>query len=140
KSPAELVGHFYRVLELCRDYKKPVAQQLFWMRPIIGRGQEGISFGWVDTFAECMNWVSAVCSGKNGELWSDVDQGWEVCAFGDGGSILVAQGPGPGEKDEVIAAYRFRRSSFEEKNRVAGERIATLIPRINSELGMEIFK
>jgi hypothetical protein len=133
-SPGQLLDHYFRILSLCREYGKSVESQSFWMRPVIWSGDgRGISFSWMDTYAETLYWVDAICRNDDGELFHDIDQGWQVAFLGRGEFIFGAGSSDDDDEDPAnIDAFRFTRAPLQAKVRAASDRAAILVNKIKN--------
>lgn len=109
-SVEELVQYYRDVIRLVAKYRKVMGQQshYFWMRPLIfSRGEFAISFPWYDTWQEALPVLNALESTSDGLLFDDMDQGWQLEMFAEGGHLYLRQSDfDSGEEQFVIAANR----------------------------------
>jgi hypothetical protein len=138
KAPGQLLDHFYRILCLSRELNEGAPS--FWMRPVIWSGDgRGMDFHWLDSYAETRYWIDAICRNDDGELFHDIDQGWQVMFFGRGEFIFAAQsGDDDDENPASISAFRFTRAPLQAKVRAASDRAAVLVQKIKNQLGIEL--
>jgi hypothetical protein len=93
-TTAELVGHekslgkyYQQILALAQEHKLPLSavRHYFWLRLWIWNsgGEAYLSFPWYDTLSEIDPVLQALQSDRNGTLFRDADQGWQVEIAGD---------------------------------------------------------
>ena len=111
---AEVVGHeeelanYYReVIRVARKHHKAFNEirQYFWMRFWLWNTDEEIyiSFPWYDTYSEINQFLTSLSDKSDGQLFWDVDQGWEldVHAF-DGDFIARLRNPDDNETHAIV--------------------------------------
>lgn len=110
KSPDELLKHYADVIRLRDKHGKRWTRQppYFWMRPLVFLPTAfEISFSWYDTWEEATFLLDALESSGEGEIFSDVEQGWEVMIVASGDRLFVRQGDSDsGEEQECISCDR----------------------------------
>lgn len=95
RNPEELIKYYRDVIRLAGKHGKPLspAGPYFWLRPVILKSSsELVSFGWSDTFAEAVRFLSSTRTSTDGQLFWNVDQGWHVEIIGQGADIFVRAG------------------------------------------------
>ena len=110
ETPAELVKHYADVIRARDRHGKRWTKQptYFWIRPLIfSPGTFEISFPWYDTWEESEPLLDALERSGEGEIFSDLDQGWEVAIVASGGRLLMRQGDfDSGEEQECVSCDR----------------------------------
>ena len=94
-SPGEMITYYRDVLRLCDKHGKQWSHQpsYFWLRPLLySPGQFDISFPWYDTWDETRPVLDVLERGGEGEIFSDLEQGWEVTMFAADGRLFIRQG------------------------------------------------
>jgi len=109
-SPDELLKHYRDVIRLKDKHGKRWTRQptYFWMRPLIfSPDLFEIGFPWYDTWEEAKPLLAALEAPGEGELFSDVDQGWEVTIVASASRLFIRQGDSDsGEEHECVSCDR----------------------------------
>jgi hypothetical protein len=109
-STSELLRHYADVIRLRDKHGKRWVGQptYFWVRPLIfSPGVFDISFPWYDTWEETKPLLAALEQTIESEIFSDLEQGWEVTIFASGGRLFIRQGDfDSGEEQECVSCDR----------------------------------
>lgn len=110
KSAEELVKYYTDVLRLLKKHSKPWErhQYYFWLRPLILATKEfEVRFPWHDTWEETERLLAALEASGDGEIFSDMDQGWEVSIVARGERLFIRQGDlDTGEEQVCVSCDR----------------------------------
>ena len=95
----ELVGHYRSVVAAFARHGRAAQLQrrspYFWLKPaIIANGTVLTECPWYDTVPEAEELLRALVSGPDapdGELWDDLDQGWQMRIVKSAGSVYLAE-------------------------------------------------
>jgi hypothetical protein len=135
-TPAELLKHYADVIRARDKHKKRWATQpaYFWMRPLIfAAGVFEISFTWYDTWEETKPLLDALERSEEGEIFSDLEQGWEVAIVASGGRLLIRQGDfDSGEEQECVSLDR---ASLTRQIPLLRDRCDRVLSELRRELG-----
>ena len=109
-SREELIKYYADVIRLRDKHGKRWETQAsyFWMRPVIfSPGIFQISFPWYDTWEEARPLLDAIELPGEGEIFMDLEQGWEVTVIAAGGGLFIRQGNfDSGEEQECVSCDR----------------------------------
>ena len=112
KSRKELFKYYADVIRLIGKYERPWVRQrfYFWVRPLIfWPGVFQIGFPWYDTWEEAKPLLAALEAEREGEIFSDLEQGWEVDIFASGSQLFLRQGDFDSkEEQECVSCDRGR--------------------------------
>ena len=95
----ELACHYQRIVDAFSSHGRlgqlqPRSSE-FWLRPaIIANGALLTRCSWYDTIPEAEALLQALIDGANtlgGEVWDDLDQGWQIRVVKSGGTICIAE-------------------------------------------------
>lgn len=131
----ELSAHYKDVVAKAKDRGKSLHNSShFWNRPVIySPNLFYLSFPWHDRFREGRRLLQALLKGAEGEVFSDIDQGWQLdIELFDG--VMYAREGDPDERTfhcNVKFEYSPIRAQVEELLR----RVERLIAHLTSELG-----
>jgi hypothetical protein len=110
ESVEELIQYYRDVVRISAKHRKEIRQQspYFWIRPLIfSRGEFAISFPWYDTWEEALPVLNALVATGDGLLFDDLDQGWQLQMFAEGGHLYLRRSDfDSGEEQCIIAANR----------------------------------
>lgn len=136
ESPAELIKHYADVVRARDKHGKRWARQptYFWMRPLIfSCGVFEISFPWYDTWEETKPLLDALERSGDGELFSDLEQGWEVAIVASGDRLFMRQGDfDSGEEEECVSCDR---ASLTRQVQPLRDRCEAVLAELRSGLG-----
>ena len=90
---SELLTHYRDVVEKHAQYKKDInLSTYFWNRPFIFKGENvHLSFPWYDNFRAGKFVLDRLASISSGEVFSGLDQGWELEIFADNDLLYARQ-------------------------------------------------
>jgi hypothetical protein len=95
ESPAELIRYYKDVIRLRDQHQKRWERQppYFWMRPLaFSAAAFEISFPWYDTWQETKPLLATLEGPGEGEVFSDLEQGWEVTIVASSDRLFIRQG------------------------------------------------
>jgi hypothetical protein len=106
----------------------------FWLRVVVlSGGEELISCAWHDTLEEALSILDALVRPGDGELFHDIDQGWELRVRAVGSQVIVRESdPDTGS---VHACFRCDRSALAMQAQIARHELQEIITWLTSELG-----
>lgn len=84
KKLSELILYYRDVLKHFESYRKDAIDSLryFWLRPLIFKiGDFSITFPWYDTVSESERFFESISKTRQGEIFHDRDQNWELTVF-----------------------------------------------------------
>lgn len=90
----ELIRYYQSVLTLAKKYGKKPSQYYFWIRPIIKNletGQVLVGFPWYDTLIEIRRLFSELKKDKDGNIFFDADQSWQLIVDNINGQIFIKE-------------------------------------------------
>jgi hypothetical protein len=134
----ELLAYYQSVITVARARGKQlwVSDSEFWLRPVVwGGGRELASCAWRDTPGEAEVMLASLLSSKDGELFYDVDEGWELRVTGKGKDLLFLEGD-PFE-GRVHAYFRCDREAVAVQAQQAIANLSELIPWLSEQLGAD---
>lgn len=103
----ELLRYYAAVLQAGQQHRKDpnALRHYFWLRPVLlNEGKAVVSFPWYDTYPEAASLLLALQEpDKQGLLFDDMDQGWQVEIYATNDKIYLAEGSG--EDDDVPTVY-----------------------------------
>src|SRR5207237_891608 len=67
---------------------------LVWIAPAVVIRDERLHFSWADTPEYARQFLQQVQSGNEGQLWDDLEQGWQIDISRDGEDLVVLVGEG----------------------------------------------
>lgn len=108
-SPGELVRYYADLLRrMDRHGKQAIRQpQYFWLSPLIfSTGELEISFPWHDTWEDAERLLDALEASEDGEVFSGIEQGWELTIFASGERLFIRQCDNTGEEHECVSCDR----------------------------------
>jgi hypothetical protein len=110
---------------------------LFWLRLSIWSpdAQVAVSFPWYDTYAEMTPLFDQLNSGDEGEVYSDVDQSWEIEMHAFGTELLVRERDP--ETEEDYYAIRLPKPKLLTQIAALRDRTEALISRLSQEVGVD---
>lgn len=132
----ELIRYYKDLFSKFAKYKKQPANErlYFWLRPMLFfRDEFQITFPWYDTLSESENFLKALTKKSNGELYSDVDQGWEIIFFADDKILYVWRSNPEDEKDQQL--LNFDRVMIADQIPGVLERTQKIVSQLTKEFG-----
>jgi hypothetical protein len=130
-----LVDHYKAVLRLARQHGHSYNEfsHHMWLRLHFSWDGGAISFAWYDTLDSMELVFDWLRDAADGEVWSDVEQGWEMIAIRVGDRIHLRQG-GFDQGDEY-ANVAFPREELLASISSLRERMGRIIARLTADLG-----
>ena len=130
-----LLDHYKAVLQLARRYGHSYNEfnHHMWLRLHFSWDGGGIGFAWYDTLDLMESVFDWLRNATDGELWSDVEQGWEMIAIRVGDRFHFRQG-GFDQGDEY-ANVALPRDALLASISNLRERMGLIIARLTADLG-----
>lgn len=128
QSVQGLLGYYKAVLQLARQFSHHM-----WLRLHLSWEGGAISFAWYDTLDEMERVFDWLRDAADGEMWSDVEQGWEMMAVRAGERFHFRQG-GFDQGGECANVAFPREKLLASVSDLRG-RIARIIARLTADLG-----
>lgn len=132
---SELVRHYRMVLDHVRRHGHSYNEfsHYFWLRLRLGWGDGAITFPWYDTFHPMQRVFGWLETAADDDLWSDIEQGWELIAIRRGPLFHFREGGfDQGEEYANVALPRDQLLRSISSLRV---RMRTIIMRLTAEIG-----
>lgn len=136
KPRKELFKYYADVLRLMEKFGKPRQPVYFWMRPLVyWAGDFKISFPWYDTWEEARPLLAALEVGRDGDVFEDLEQGWEVNIFASVGRLFLRQGNFDSKEElECVSCDRARLARQVPRLR---ERTEQVLSELRSHFGQD---
>ncbi|MDH2435975.1 hypothetical protein QCD60_25930 [Pokkaliibacter sp. MBI-7] len=91
----QLANYYSGVLSAAKRHEKSFNEihQYFWLRFWLWNSEEDIHVGfpWYDTLGEIENFIKSVIETESGEVFYDVDQGWELDVYARDGFLYIQE-------------------------------------------------
>ena len=130
----ELIKHYVDVSKKYLEYKKDISKSTyFWNRPVIFNSEFIISFAWHDRFSEGKNVLDNLTSTEDGEVYWDVDQGWEL-EIEAKENLIYARERDP-DCEEVYCQVKFERSDIRKQASALIPNVSELIEKLAGSFG-----
>ena len=135
KSESDLIGYYRSVLSLVEEHQQTYNDfsPYFWLKLTIGWESGELGFSWYDTLdpmESLFDWIQAA---EDGDIWSDVEQGWEMICIRVGERFHFRQGGfDQGDEYENVALPR---EQLLQSVTVLRARIKAIISRLIAEIG-----
>ena len=130
----ELIKHYQDVVMKYKEYGKVISKSThFWNRPIIYNSEFVISFSWHDKFGEGRNVLDNLTSTEDGEIYWDMDQGWELEMVAEEG-LIYAREWDP-DYEEIHCQVKFDRVEARQQATVLIPTVSTLIKKLSGAIG-----
>ncbi len=138
---SELADYYQAVLRTARSHRKNFNEirQYFWLRFWLWNTEQQIyiSFPWYDSYAEINRFLSSVTSNSEGQVFWDVDQGWELDVHASGGELFVRlRDP---NDDETHAIVRLPTDALLAHIQPLRIRTETIINNLTSAIGRDLW-
>jgi hypothetical protein len=132
----ELLRYYESVIRTATGRGKalePAAPE-FWLRIVFLSGDQELASGaWHDVLEQALSVLDAVAAPSDGEIYYDIDQGWELRIIGEGARITVRQAdPDSGETD---ACFWTDRDALAGQARTASRDLRAMVAWLTSQLG-----
>jgi hypothetical protein len=130
----ELVKYYVDVFRLSEKYQCPMSKSYFWMSPVIYSDQDvEIHFPWHDTWKETKDFLEAVSASKDGYLFIDADQDWDLDIYGISNQLFVREGAlrDAGKPLEIVCD----RQCFVDQVGILYKRSEQIVHKLCSALG-----
>jgi hypothetical protein len=130
-----LVDHYKAVLQLARQYSHSYNEfhHHMWLRLHFSWDGGAIGFAWYDTLDSMELVFEWLRDAADGEMWSDVEQGWEMVAVRAGDRFHFRQGGF--DQGGEYANVAFPREELLASISRLRERMGRIIARLTADLG-----
>jgi len=130
-----LVDHYQAVLRLANEHGHTYREfeHHMWLRLHITCEDDAIGFSWYDTLERMEKLFSWLKDADDGDLWSDVDQGWEVIAIRIGPYVHFRQGGF--DQGGEYANLAFPRDNLLKSVSALQKRIGLIIAELSRSIG-----
>jgi hypothetical protein len=132
----ELLRYYESVLQTAANRGKVLrpACPEFWLRVVLLSGDEElVSCAWHDTVDEALSLLDAIVSPGDGELYHDIDQGWELQILADETGVQVKQADP--DSGMVQAYFQCNRHALTTQAKAANQKLREMVSWLTSELG-----
>src|SRR5579872_682654 len=137
----ELVNYYREVVRVARKHRKTFndIRHYFWLRFWLWNTKEDIHivFPWYDTFSEIDRFLGSVNENKEGQIFWDTDQGWELEVHASDGD-LFARVRNP-DDDEAHAVVKFSKRMLVEQLQPLRSRTESLIRFLSLAIGRDVW-
>jgi hypothetical protein len=133
-----LCAHYRDVIEKAARHRQPLEDSAhFWNRPVIhSPGRFLLSFPWHDRFLDGRVFLDAIATAAPGEVFSDLEQGWELEIHLDRQDTLYLHDGNP-DAQECHLWLKFPREPLRQQAKAVRARAAGLIALMATELGRD---
>ncbi len=136
---AELARYYQEVLRMAAKHHKDWnwIRHYFWLRLWLWNSEQNVhvAFPWYDTYAEMDRFLAEVTRQEPGQLFGDVDQGWELSVHLSNGDVFV-RGGDPDENAWRVQV-RFPQELLLRQLPLLNERTTGIIRRLVAALGQD---
>lgn len=136
-----LAGYYYEIIRLARKHSRSfnAINHYFWLRFWLTNPAEDVTIGfpWYDTFSEIDAFLCEVAQDKEGQVFWDVDQCWELEVHSSDGE-LFARLTNP-DHQETHALVRFPRDVLLQQIGPLRSRAETVIKHLTSAVGRDVW-
>lgn len=137
----ELAGYYEQIVGLARRHGRPfnAIRHYFWLRLWLWNSEHAVhvSFPWYDSFAEIDRYLKALVETDAGLVDHDVDQGWELQTYAEGGSLHFLQRDP--DADETQLAISVPRDELVHRVNELREHTGLIIARLSGSLGTDVW-
>ncbi len=95
--------------------------------------EELISCAWHDTVEEALSLLNAIVSPGDGELYYDIDQGWELQVLADQSKVQIKQADP--DSGTVQAYFQCDRHALATQAQAANQNLCEMVSWLSSKLG-----
>ena len=137
----KLATYYLNLIRIARKHGKTFNEirHYFWLRFWLWNSDENVQipFPWYDTLLEIGQFLDDVAQKAEGQVYWDIDQGWEleVCVFG-GELFLQFQNP---DDDEVYARLRVPREKAIASIQTLREHAESIIQSLSNVIGRDLW-
>ena len=138
----EELAHYYReVVRIARKHRQTfnAIRHYFWLRFWLWNSEQDvhIAFPWYDTFGEIEQILDSVAKTTEGQVFWDVDQGWELEMYSSEGELFTRlRDP---DYDETHVVVRFPREMLLEQLQPVRTRTESIIRFLSSAIGQDVW-
>ncbi|VAW83658.1 hypothetical protein MNBD_GAMMA16-1159 [hydrothermal vent metagenome] len=137
EKESELLAHYKDVIKKYTEFNKDITKSThFWNRPIIYQ-KDGfnVSFPWHDRFHEGKNVLDNFTVTEDGEVYWDIDQGWELEIYGKDDLLYIREREP--ESEEVYCNVSFNWQNVREQSSVLITKVHNLIQYLSNSVGRD---
>ncbi|WP_428243474.1 hypothetical protein [Gynuella sp.] len=130
----ELIKHYLDVAKKYAEYQKDISKSThFWNRPVIYNSNFVISFPWHDNFREGRHVLDSLTSIEDGNIYRDMDQGWELEIVARGDLMYVREWDP--DDEEIHCQVKFDRANIRQQATALTTNVSVLIQQLSEALG-----
>ncbi len=131
----ELIKYYRNIENIAEKYQIDLINtSYFWIRPFMySKSNINIHFPWHDTYEESQHYLRSLLSRKNGELFFDLDQGWQITINADEKHIFIKESDGECQNELIYKSIKTNREFIEEQAAIVLERLNAVIELLTSE-------
>ncbi len=131
----ELITYYQKVLDVAAEHAFGYddVSAHFWLNLSIGSKASNVGFPWYDHYHECEGVLSWLETAKDGEIYHDVDQGWENTMIAKGRLIHVREWD-PEEGAEYLNKAFYRQELLVSVAALRN-RMRSILPKLVSGVG-----
>lgn len=136
----QLLSYYRSVLIAAKKHNKErkAGDNCYWLRPIVyKKGLNSISFPWYDTFVEGLPFLEALATNRQGLIFDDLDQGWQVAVFSEKDKFHFIERDW--EEDKAHWLVSCNREIVSDMARQAIERTKKQIEFLTSNIGTDLW-
>ena len=134
----ELLKYYRDVLILAKEHNKQIENRssYFWIRPLIYKRDEfAITFPWYDTYEEIRRFLESAEEHKEGQVFWDRDQCWELTAHARNGRLYIREWDPDYEEEHVSVSLDF--ASLRSQIEPTRNRIDNILTQLRAALGKD---
>ncbi len=136
----ELARYYANVVYWARHHNLPFnrIRSYFWMRLWLWNSEEEVSVGfpWYDTLCEMERFFDALETQEDGEVYNDIDQGWEFVAYKAKDDLVLLERDSENPDDsESQVLIRVSHEMLLQKVRPLRERAKRIIEQLTHAVG-----
>lgn len=138
---SELATYYQAVLSIARSHRRRFndIRQYFWLRLWLWNTEQQIHipFPWYDSYSEISRFLEAATTSADGQVFCDVDQGWELEVQASGGDFFCRhRNP---DDDETLAVVRMPAEVLIACVQPLRDRTEAIIQRLSSAVGRDLW-
>lgn len=137
----ELAAYYEQIVRMARHHKRPFnsIRHYFWLRLWLWNTEHEVhvSFPWYDSLSQIDRYLKALGETGSGLVDHDVDQGWELQTYAEGGCLHFLQRDP--DADETHLAISVPRDELVRQVSDLRERTKLIVSRLSSALGADVW-
>lgn len=136
-----LAAYYEQIVRMARHHKRRFnsIRHYFWLRFWLWNPEHEVhvSFPWYDSFSQIDRYLKALAETDSGLVDHDMDQGWELQTYSDGGSLhFLERDP---DADETHLAISVPRNELVRQVSELRERTRIILALLSSSLGADVW-